>query len=196
MARPKYGDNDILATEKLFNSFWGLLEEHTYSDISVVKLCKIAGINKNTFYYHFDNLDDMAVSLIESSMDEQFAICVLQAALTDNVQDFDGSDMVSKGQEQFKHLCLLVGNHSHPLLINTLKESVLKVWLKLLKKTEEEMSMDLYIAATFAINGLFSLLALNNREKNFARVTIPELLQKDFIRDILKTIVHIINPPV
>lgn len=57
MPRPHYKKGDDTARDKLEAAFWDALAEGPYEGISVVGLCRAAGVNKNTFYYHFDNID-------------------------------------------------------------------------------------------------------------------------------------------
>lgn len=190
MARPKYRKSDVLATEKLSASFWKLLSTNPYSKLSISEICKDAGLIKNTFYYHYENLDDMAMSLIHASLDERFAALILCSAFNDTTTIPE--DYIYRN-EQFQHLCLVAGKNSHPLLISTLKESILKVWFSVLKKDESEIPKDLYIASVFAINGILSLLALNNTENDFSFITAAELIQQDFVKALLKSIVELAN---
>lgn len=60
MARPTYGIGDMQARERLIASFWSLLEGEAYTQMSVREVCREAGLNKNTFYYHFGSLDELA----------------------------------------------------------------------------------------------------------------------------------------
>jgi len=46
-------------TEKLiFDTFKGMLEEMPFDKITVSSLVRRCGISPNTFYYHFDDIQD------------------------------------------------------------------------------------------------------------------------------------------
>ncbi len=59
MSRPRKEDGQK-ALENLEEAFWNLLERYHYEEITIKALTMEAGINHNTFYYHFKNMDEMA----------------------------------------------------------------------------------------------------------------------------------------
>ena len=61
-------DKRFIKNETLIrDTFLNLLKEKHYLDISVAELCRSALISKNTFYYHYENLD----SLLKKIMNEE-----------------------------------------------------------------------------------------------------------------------------
>lgn len=44
---------------KMYNALFKLLEEKDFSLINIKELCNEAGINRSTFYSHFDNMNDL-----------------------------------------------------------------------------------------------------------------------------------------
>lgn len=69
MARPKYEEGDTQAKERLEDAFWRLLSDKPYAKISVQNVADHAGLNKNTFYYHFDNLEELARDAIQTTLE-------------------------------------------------------------------------------------------------------------------------------
>lgn len=59
MSRPRKEDGQK-ALENLEEAFWSLLERCPYEEITIKALTMEAKINHNTFYYHFQNMDEMA----------------------------------------------------------------------------------------------------------------------------------------
>lgn len=58
-------------TKKLIvDTFWQLLEEKTYNKITVQDIVNQCKINRNTFYYHFQNIPFLAESSIQNWMEE------------------------------------------------------------------------------------------------------------------------------
>ena len=57
------------ARERLVDSFWELLADLPYRKVTVGKLVDRAGCNRATFYYHYQDLDD----LLLKALDAEFA---------------------------------------------------------------------------------------------------------------------------
>jgi AcrR family transcriptional regulator len=62
MGRPRK-TTDMTAPVKIENAFWQLLRTDAYSNITIQKLADAAGVNRNAVYYHYENLDDVAMLL-------------------------------------------------------------------------------------------------------------------------------------
>ncbi|MCR5760672.1 MAG: TetR/AcrR family transcriptional regulator [Sphaerochaetaceae bacterium] len=78
MSRPKKTD-DGKAREAMEQAFWNLLEKMPYKNITIKTLAAEAGVNHNTFYYHFKNMEDLALYCFDN--------CVKQEVLPDFEQD-------------------------------------------------------------------------------------------------------------
>lgn len=68
MARPKRTTDALSASERIENAFWSLLAEYSYSKITISVLSKKAEVNHNTFYYYYENIDDMAEKLFKKNI--------------------------------------------------------------------------------------------------------------------------------
>lgn len=68
MARPRKDQAGPSAVERIREAFWALLEENPYSSITVKLITQRAGVNHNTFYYHFQNIGDMALRFFEDNI--------------------------------------------------------------------------------------------------------------------------------
>ncbi|MCD8199877.1 MAG: TetR family transcriptional regulator, partial [Coriobacteriaceae bacterium] len=60
MARPRKEQDGPSALERMEEAFWEELEEKPYAKITVTDIVKKAQVNRNAFYYHHDDLDDLA----------------------------------------------------------------------------------------------------------------------------------------
>lgn len=81
MARPKYEHGDVPARGKLVDAFWRLLEVGPYTQLSVREVCREAGLNKNTFYYHFESLDALADEAVGSALPVELAQSLIAAPI-------------------------------------------------------------------------------------------------------------------
>ena len=81
MARPKKNDRDAMATVRIEDSFWKLLEEMSYSDITVLRISQESGTNRNSFYYHYKDIDDLARSAFINNINEKTSRALFTALL-------------------------------------------------------------------------------------------------------------------
>ena len=52
-----------ISSEKIETAFLTLILNHKYEDISINKLCETAGINRSTFYCHYDDINDLIIKI-------------------------------------------------------------------------------------------------------------------------------------
>ena len=81
MARPKYETGDVQARERLADAFWNLLEGEPYTQMSAREVCRKAGLNKNTFYYHFSDLDELADEAVARALPVELALGIAPASV-------------------------------------------------------------------------------------------------------------------
>ena len=53
----------------IMDTFWELLEENPYNKISVRMIVERCGINRNTFYYHFQDIPALAEEILNGKID-------------------------------------------------------------------------------------------------------------------------------
>ena len=61
--------------ELLTDTFWRLLEEKPYSKITVNDIVNRCGVNRNTFYYHFQDIPSLMIDSIEKWMSQGIKEC-------------------------------------------------------------------------------------------------------------------------
>ena len=52
-----------ISSEKIETTFLALILNHKYEDITISQICKHAGINRSTFYVHYDDINDLIVKI-------------------------------------------------------------------------------------------------------------------------------------
>ena len=50
-----------MSSEKIETAFLTLILNHKYEDISISQVCKQAGVNRSTFYCHYDDINDLII---------------------------------------------------------------------------------------------------------------------------------------
>ena len=53
----------------IMDAFWELLEEKPYNKISVRLIVERCGVNRNTFYYYFQDIPTLAEEILKNQMD-------------------------------------------------------------------------------------------------------------------------------
>ena len=51
------------SSEKIETTFLTLILNHKYEDITISQICEHAGINRSTFYTHYDDINDLIIKI-------------------------------------------------------------------------------------------------------------------------------------
>ena len=70
MPRPRRDSEILPAKDRLENAFWELLSEREYNKITVTDIVRTADVNRNSFYYHFSGLPELADSAILHAVED------------------------------------------------------------------------------------------------------------------------------
>ncbi|MEE1296623.1 MAG: hypothetical protein UHD09_07270 [Bifidobacterium sp.] len=125
MSRPRYGKDDERALGKLERAFWQQLAAVPYTRMNVRRLCVDAGLNKNTFYYYFSGLDDLAGHCIADALPAPVAHAVFRegGGAADVAAILAGPDMRSR----VDRLAVLLGRNGEALTGMTV-ERMRELW--------------------------------------------------------------------
>lgn len=52
-----------MSSEKIETAFLSLILKNQYEDISISQVCQEAGINRSTFYCHYDDINDLVIKI-------------------------------------------------------------------------------------------------------------------------------------
>lgn len=79
---------------KMDKAFLSLLEKKEFAYITVKEICEKAGVNRSTFYLHYETIEDLLSESAEY-MNEQFRACMKQDvdAFLANLQDCTTDDL-------------------------------------------------------------------------------------------------------
>lgn len=172
MPRPRHDSELLPAKERMRNAFWALLEDREYRKITVTDIVHEAQVNRNSFYYHYGSLSELADDAILQEV-ENTSIAQLVAETTDDhgIPSMD-DDAVrehwhkrisaainsSEHRTRLNHMALLAGPHSSPELIDSLRDFTRMTLFTALKLDESDMTLrsDLYI--DFAVGGILAIL--------------------------------------
>lgn len=156
MARPRKDQEGEDARARIEHAFWELLDEMPYRSISVRLLSQRAGVNRNTFYYHFDSVQDLALRLISSNIPSEWfeAAAALFSGQNLEFERFSASEDLQRRFDRFR--LLLRGGD--PSLIVAGKQLVLERMLSTLGIDPHALGPHQRAKMTFFIGGLAALL--------------------------------------
>ena len=77
MARPKRIEGEPTARQRMEDAFWGMLADMPYHKMTSREVCKRSGVSHNSFYYHFENLDDMARQMLNGLFVPELPLALL-----------------------------------------------------------------------------------------------------------------------
>ena len=157
MARPRNDAEGKAAKERMEDAFWAMLAEMPYQEMTMSRLAKRAGVNHNTFYYHFASLDDMAIELLERNLDEYLPIQIMAGFMQ---SDFDIAQIFAKPGMglRFERVCLVAGPHGASWMVESLKAAVVDLWLSMANLKAEDLSEQERMELAFVLGGIISVL--------------------------------------
>jgi len=186
MPRPKYLKNDETAREKLIRAFWDGISDMPFHKLTVTELIKRAGLNRNSFYYHFTDIEDMAEKIVAETLMRDLP-GILVSELNHGVGTAVDSLLSDKSiRKRFGRVCLLAGKNSSPRLQEMLKTAIADNWKNYLSIETVKLSHEDRLVFEFCLGGVFSLLTF--RADNEMNPPIRDMFATDFGRTALMTI--------
>ena len=125
MPRPRHDSEVLPAKERLENAFWELLADRDYRKITVTDVVREAGVNRNSFYYHFSSLPELADSAILHQVE---SIPINRTPDPNGNPEEQWRDRVTatlsdpEQRQRLDHLALLAGPHSTLELTESLRD--------------------------------------------------------------------------
>ncbi|MEA5117938.1 MAG: TetR/AcrR family transcriptional regulator, partial [Propionicimonas sp.] len=120
MSRPCRDAARPPARERVEAAFWELLSERPYREITIAALARRAQVNHNTFYYHFTSLADLAGQQVDRTLTPRVPQALV-SALSSGAVDLRQLDADPEFLAIFRRICLLVGPHSTPWIIDQVR---------------------------------------------------------------------------
>lgn len=194
MARPKKTERQTDAYERLQQAFWSELEEKPLEKITVTEVTRIAQVNHNTFYYYFDNLEDMIQKLVKEIMPSNFGELLIPTLLNPTAHS-NGALIVPDIESRFQKLCILIRRAS-PSIESILRNAAIQNWLGAIQIEMKDLNEEEYTYLVFLFGGLFALIKENKIVVYQDIIEIINSITGRFARTLMRTIIenHLKNP--
>jgi len=189
MPRPKYLQDDETAREKLIGAFWDGIGDMPFHKLTVTEMIRRAGLNRNSFYYHFACIEDMAEKVVEETLMRDLP-GILVAELNNGAGVAVDSLLADQSiRKRFDRVCLLAGKNSSPQLREMLKTAIADNWKNYLSIETGELSHEDRLVFEFCLGGVLALLAF--RADAETNPPIRDMFATDFGRTALMTIIKL-----
>ena len=194
MPRPRKDDPQSAAPAKIEAAFWRLLEEVGYPKITIRRISQESGTNRNSLYYHYDGLEDLArKAFVNNAEKARPLILSLVAGLQNGaLQQLQlGEEVVAHAQ----HVMLCARSES-PFLRRLVNELLRDTWFEELGIDAGQLSPEELMQVEFIFGGLVAVLG--GPEVEESPLIMPALANSDIGRaavETLKRIAHVRKQP-
>lgn len=161
MSRPRHDSKQLPATTRMENAFWQLLEERDYAKITVTDIVNLANVNRNSFYYHYCKLDNLAETAIRHTVEEINR--VLPEFTIDPAKAWNGIMMqligVPSNRVYLDHIALTVSQHSSPSLIFVVHDAIRDGFISW-QHLDRNISVNQNVLLEFSVGGLLAIAGI------------------------------------
>lgn len=183
MARPRKDSDDPSAKERMMQAFWEVLEEKPYAQMTVSDIARAANVRRNTFYYHYANIGELAEQAIR-----QYIPLAVQNI---NVMRSGGPDShfppLFPPDAQGK-IALIAGPHGAMDLLNVVKGIAWDLWVSEFGVDESKRPLFEYaISGMMAASSYLMRFAPEQRAALLANSDLPAIMSAT-LRQISPTI--------
>lgn len=162
MPRPRRDSNIPPARERMESAFWGLLADREYRRITVTDIVHRAKVNRNSFYYHFSGLPELADAAILNEVRTSPLIQEAPDPTVDpqeqwrkRITHFMNSP---REQQRLDRLALLAGPHSSPELVESLHDFARMSLIQTLDLDADRLDLKTDLLLDFTAGGLLTIL--------------------------------------
>ena len=156
MARPKNGEYEASALHRIESAFWIMLERDGFSNITMKALAAQAGINRNTLYYHYANLQEISAAAFQNVINDNISDVFMDFLLSPptDIGTVWGELQLS---ERIRKIHLFARSDS-PLLRSMLKQTILNRWFQKLEIQADRLSPGDLLQLDYIVNGFIGIV--------------------------------------
>lgn len=162
MARPRKDETAIDAKQRIQNSFWELLEDNQLSEITVGMVADHAHCNRGTFYYHYENMDDLIDQVLTQAFTTNYPSIELFIAFLTN-KGIERTFL--KHKDGINHITLFTRQGGMKLAREKLSSIMFKVLDNAIAQEGQEMKNETKLILEFFISGVTGLSTYIHQER-------------------------------
>ncbi|WP_439818869.1 TetR/AcrR family transcriptional regulator [Weissella paramesenteroides] len=172
MVRPKKSENENPVRSRIGQEFWKLLRNKPLAQITVSELVKKAECNRATFYYYFDNVDDLAWKMLKESIPVELTK-IAQAYFTGEIENVT---IDPETMHVIERLSVLIGKDGSSELANLAADALKKVWSKEFLTEGNKNDEELSYMFDFMASGIIGIISRYGRSSDTVRLKESLLL--------------------
>lgn len=154
MGRPRNDTTEMSATEKIETAFWDLLESSESFPITILQLTKKTGLNRNTIYYHYENIEDLASKALHHAISEERVLTLMNTLLQDQPPaNIDDSLFLNARKIH------LLAKSGSPFLQKLVKDTLIDAWTKAFRIDKTALNDMDQVNINFIAAGVISMLS-------------------------------------
>lgn len=168
MPRPRRDSEILPAKERMENAFWELLSDREYRKITVTDIVQVAQVNRNSFYYHFSGLPELADSAILHLVESTQTALPKSSAETPFSRT-DIADVIWKTRilellqspaqrQRLDRLALIAGQHGSPELLDSLRDFSRLTIANAMQIDKDHIDLKTDLLLDFTVGGILAIL--------------------------------------
>lgn len=158
MPRPLKNAEGPDAQARMEEAFWECLNDMPFEKITVRHITERAGVNRNTYYYHYDTLWDLAEEAVRHTLLLEFAHMLLDDEAT-TVRVLGAVGETKNVGERFSRIRLLAGPHGNHRLFRIVQDTIVTEWLRAYGIEENDLTDGARAVIEFVFGGVAALWA-------------------------------------
>ena len=194
MGRPRKQADVPDARKRIIEAFWTLLEQARINELTVGMISAQAHCNRGSFYYHFDDMNDLVLSAVEEELlkDSMLINDIFQLLSGTGTLTFD--DLI--GEQRMRRLGLAIERGGTTMVTGKIKALIQELWQAALRPDGTPLSADSRCILEYASSGVIGLLLFKLRVGEYAHVTGPSVpLMRDTSAFLLEKLSEAENIP-
>lgn len=156
MGRPRKSDGPP-ADERIEIAFFEALSAMPFQKITISGIVERASVNRNSLYYHYSGLDDLARSAVEGLLVPEVPRMLARGILP-NSEQFEELISGKVGPERVTWVKAVLSDHSTPELRGILRDAVLDAWLETFDLTRADLDLEARATGEFILGGVFEVV--------------------------------------
>jgi len=158
VARPR-NDGSPSASQRIEAAFFEVLERTPIDKMTVSTLVRTAGVNRNSFYYHYADLDALAESAVANLLIPQVPRLLASGFGLESPQLGEVFAQAGQYTGQLRRMAAVVGPNSSTALRDILKGALLDLWLGTFGLDERDLDRETTMTVHFALGGMLEALS-------------------------------------
>ncbi|HAK71910.1 TetR/AcrR family transcriptional regulator [Bifidobacterium sp. UBA6881] len=161
MPRPRRDSEILPAKERIENAFWELLAEREYGKITVTDIVRVANVNRNSFYYHFSGLPELADAAILHAVENTPKPSMPGRDFDPDTEWRRHVTALLRDPEQrqrLNRLAMVAGPHSSPELVESLREFGRLTLIGVLGLDADHLDLKTDLMLDFTVGGMLAVL--------------------------------------